>query len=110
MENTTCPNNFLPLPAGWGVAPNNTDSLAVAFQSWGWADYLVMDDGSAYLAYIIGGFAGSDNLITCEAGTITTGGQSLMGDSCPVSSDTTYTVSGCTLPAVATMRTSSPNG
>jgi hypothetical protein len=43
-----CQSDYLPLPSGWIIAPNDADSIAViAMYAWG-TDLLVLSDGSQY--------------------------------------------------------------
>jgi hypothetical protein len=108
-------SNYLPLPVGWVVAPNDADSIAViAAHGWG-AESVVLADGSAWQSQnappagtLFVDESGSGNrLVTCEVGTVTTGeaqGNSLVGDSCPVASGSTYTVTDCNLRVLARCR------
>ena len=99
-------SNYLALPAGWVLAPNDATSIAVV-AAHGWSTgCAVLADGTAWGS--ANDWSGvspgdmcnnpSDMLATCEAGTVTTGsdgGNSLVGDSCPVTSGVTYTVTKC---------------
>eukprot|EP01045_Picozoa_sp_COSAG04_P009346 COSAG04_NODE_538_length_12896_cov_41.168243_11_plen_171_part_00 len=106
-------SNYLALPAGWVLAPNDATSIAVV-AAHGWSTYdLVVADGTCWYSANYGGDAGDscgsssgehvraagNHLATCQAGTVTTGtdfdANSLVGDSCPVTSGGTYTVSTC---------------
>ncbi len=76
----TCPANYLPLPAGWVLAPNDATSIAVvAAHGWG-TGCAVLADGTAWItpAYSDGSYAGN----SCSSGELATSGG-------------TYTVTGC---------------
>ena len=69
-----CPSNYLPLPAGWVLAPNDATSIAVV-AAHGWSTYCpVLADGTARYSANAGGYAGdscaSDYLVT-SGGTYT---------------------------------------
>ena len=70
-------NNYLPLPAGWVLAPNDATSIAVV-AAHGWSTQCpVLADGTAWVSANWGSAGGSP------------------GDSCPVTSGSTYTVVNC---------------
>ncbi len=78
--------NYLPLPAGWVLAPNDATSIAVvAAHGWG-TGCAVLADGTAWItpAYSDGSYAGN----SCSSGELATSGG-------------TYTVVSCNLRVLA---------
>ena len=74
---SSCPSNYLPLPAGWVLAPNDATSIAVV-AAHGWSTgCAVLADGTAW-ASANAGYAGN----SCTSGRLATSGG-------------TYTVTGC---------------
>eukprot|EP01045_Picozoa_sp_COSAG04_P023581 COSAG04_NODE_2824_length_3532_cov_1.608506_5_plen_145_part_00 len=79
---STCPSNYLPLPAGWVLAPNDATSIAVV-AAHGWSTYCaVLADGTAWVS--ANDWSGVSPGDSCFSGTnylATSGG--------------TYTVTSC---------------
>ena len=74
----TCPSNYLPLPAGWVLAPNDATSIAVvAAHRWNTA-CAVLADGTSWVSanapyswYTPGESCGSQNRLATSGGTYT---------------------------------------
>eukprot|EP01045_Picozoa_sp_COSAG04_P007070 COSAG04_NODE_360_length_15920_cov_50.432815_13_plen_1375_part_00 len=110
----SCPSNWLSPPSGWMLAPHDQTSIAaVAAHRWSTA-CVALADGTAWCSAHYTSSAGqtcgvprNDNvLVTCEAGTVTAGVRndgslhSLVGQTCPTSDETSYTVGDCTFRAL----------
>ena len=102
LRNDDCPSNWMALPPGWELAPNDADTIAV-IAAHGWStNCVVAADGSAW-ASANGRHAGD----ACEFDSTSDSGSFLSKcergsdesrAACPkVSSGTTYTVSWCNL-------------
>ena len=71
----SCPSNYLPLPAGWVLAPNDATSIAVV-AAHGWSTMCaVLADGSSWLSANnvrdAGNICGSRNQLRTSDGTYT---------------------------------------
>ena len=75
-----CQPDYLPLPSGWIIAPNDEDSIAVtAMYAWG-TDLLVFADGSQYYTLNVRypGYAGQPRTWICCADGLTALGSSMI--------------------------------
>ena len=82
---SSCPSNYLPLPAGWVLAPNDATSIAViADHGWG-TNCAVLADGTAWQSP-----TSSSPGASCSANPPHL-----------VTSDNTYTVTDCPLRVLA---------
>lgn len=119
-ENSTCPANWLAVPGGWSLAPNDAHAVYVIKHHFWNAGCVVLADSSGWLsAQYDDGHAGyscfyntdhgwpkndgTEWLATCEAGKVTSGTRGeyvahhgpSVGDSCPAASSPMYTVPSC---------------
>ena len=101
-SSNSCPSNYLPLPAGWVLAPNDATSIAVV-AAHGWSTfYVVLADGSSWCS-ANGPRFGNNAGASCGSGNYlaTSGGTSRCVDTGPFSRPTChdvppmYTVTWC---------------
>ena len=72
-DSSNCPDNYLPLPAGWVLAPNDATSIAV-IAAHGWStDCAVLADGTAWMSANSGGLGSptSRHYLATSGGTYT---------------------------------------